>query len=123
MVQSHATKTKNKIYLVERRIQFHLATMTENPVLHPQCAACSDRPENSVVSSLPLGTLERSSYTNESFFLPNDSVRNLGENYFLEGSQAPPACRTDCMCVEQWWNGTDRGKLEYWEKNIIQRGW
>jgi hypothetical protein len=20
------------------------------------------------------------------------------------------------------WNGTDRGKLKYWEKNIIQRG-
>jgi len=23
----------------------------------------------------------------------------------------------------QWWNGTDRGKLKYWEKNIIQLGW
>jgi len=27
------------------------------------------------------------------------------------------------MSVEQWWNGTDRGNLKYWEKNIIQRGW
>jgi len=27
------------------------------------------------------------------------------------------------MGMEQWWNGTDWGKLEYWEKNIIQRGW
>ena len=27
------------------------------------------------------------------------------------------------MSVEQWWNGTDRGKLKYWEKNIIQCGW
>ena len=27
------------------------------------------------------------------------------------------------MSMAQWWNGTDRGKLEYWEKNIIQRGW
>ena len=27
------------------------------------------------------------------------------------------------MSEEQWWNGTDRGKLKYWEKNIIQRGW
>jgi len=27
------------------------------------------------------------------------------------------------MSMEQWWNDTDRGKLEYWEKNIIQRGW
>jgi hypothetical protein len=27
------------------------------------------------------------------------------------------------MSVEQWWNDTDRGKLKYWEKNIIQRGW
>jgi len=27
------------------------------------------------------------------------------------------------MSVEQWWNDTDRGKLKYWGKNIIQRGW
>jgi len=27
------------------------------------------------------------------------------------------------MDMEQWWNDTDRGKLKYWEKNIIQRGW
>jgi len=27
------------------------------------------------------------------------------------------------MSMERWWNGTDRGKLMYWEKNIIQRGW
>ena len=27
------------------------------------------------------------------------------------------------MSVEQWWNDTDRGKLKYWEKNIIQCGW
>jgi len=25
--------------------------------------------------------------------------------------------------MEEWWNDTDRGKLKYWEKNIIQRGW
>jgi len=25
--------------------------------------------------------------------------------------------------MEQWWNDTDRGKLKYWEKNIIQHGW
>jgi len=25
--------------------------------------------------------------------------------------------------VEQWWNDTDRGKLKFWEKNIIQCGW
>jgi len=24
--------------------------------------------------------------------------------------------------MEQWWNGNDRGKPKYWEKNIIQRG-
>ena len=22
------------------------------------------------------------------------------------------------MSVEQWWNGTDRGKLKYWEKKL-----
>ena len=27
------------------------------------------------------------------------------------------------MGMEEWWNGTDRGKLKYWEKNIIQHGW
>ena len=27
------------------------------------------------------------------------------------------------MCMEQWWNDTDRGKLKYWEKNILQCGW
>jgi len=27
------------------------------------------------------------------------------------------------MSMEQWWNDTDRGKLKYWKKNIIQRGW
>ena len=27
------------------------------------------------------------------------------------------------MSMERWWNDTDRGKLKYWEKNIIQCGW
>ena len=27
------------------------------------------------------------------------------------------------MSMEQWRNGTDRGKVKDWEKNIIQRGW
>ena len=26
------------------------------------------------------------------------------------------------MSMEQWWNDTDRGKLKYGEKNIIQCG-
>ena len=26
------------------------------------------------------------------------------------------------MSMEQWWNDTDRGKLKYWEKNIILVG-
>jgi len=25
--------------------------------------------------------------------------------------------------MEQWWNGTDRGNLKYWERNFIQCGW
>jgi hypothetical protein len=25
--------------------------------------------------------------------------------------------------MEQWWNDSDRGKLKYWEENIIQHGW
>ena len=24
------------------------------------------------------------------------------------------------MCMEHWWNDTDRGKLKYWERNVIQ---
>jgi hypothetical protein len=27
------------------------------------------------------------------------------------------------MIMEHWWNDTDRGKLKYWEKNIIQHHW
>ena len=27
------------------------------------------------------------------------------------------------MSMEQWWNDTGRGKLKYWENNIIQCGW
>jgi len=27
------------------------------------------------------------------------------------------------MSMEQWWNDTDRGKLKYWEKNIMHGGW
>ena len=27
------------------------------------------------------------------------------------------------MSMEQWWNDTDRGKLKYLEKRIVQRGW
>ena len=27
------------------------------------------------------------------------------------------------VCMEQWWIDADGGKLKYWEKNIIQRGW
>jgi hypothetical protein len=23
------------------------------------------------------------------------------------------------MCIEQWWNDTDSGKLKYWEKKSI----
>ena len=43
----------------------------------------------------------------------------------LDGSQASPACpsvKTDIklkMSMEHWWNGTDRGKLKYWERNFL----
>jgi hypothetical protein len=41
----------------------------------------------------------------------------LGEKYFR-------AWVVDSrMCVEQRWNDTDRGKLKYLEKNIIECGW
>ena len=47
----------------------------------------------------------------------------------LEGSEDSDFCPSSNInvetrtSVEQWWNGTDRGKLKCWEKNIIQRGW
>jgi hypothetical protein len=41
----------------------------------------------------------------------------LGEEHYT-------ACVVDeWMSMEQWWNDTDRGKLKYWERNIIQRVW
>jgi hypothetical protein len=27
------------------------------------------------------------------------------------------------MRMVQMWNGTERGKLKFWEKSIIKRGW
>ena len=27
------------------------------------------------------------------------------------------------MSMEQWWNDTDRGKLKFWDRKIIQGGW
>ena len=27
------------------------------------------------------------------------------------------------MGMERWWNGTDRGRRKYWERNIIYCGW
>jgi len=41
----------------------------------------------------------------------------LGEKHYT-------VCVVDgWMSMEQWWNDTDRGKLKYWKKNIIQYGW
>ena len=41
----------------------------------------------------------------------------LGEKYYA------PWVVDGWMCMEQWWNDTDKGNLKYWEENIIQRGW
>ena len=40
----------------------------------------------------------------------------LGEKHYTEWVV------DEWMSMEQWWDDTDRGKLKYWEKNIIQRG-
>jgi len=41
----------------------------------------------------------------------------LGEKYYT-------AWVVDAwISMEQWWDGTDRGKLKYWGKKITQRGW
>ena len=41
----------------------------------------------------------------------------LGEKHYTAGVV------DGWMSMEQWWNETYKGKLKYWEKNIIQRGW
>jgi len=43
----------------------------------------------------------------------------------LDGTEVSPAylsCKSSVktkMSTKDWWNGTDRGKLKYWERNII----
>ena len=43
----------------------------------------------------------------------------------FEGSLSSPACPSGKsriemqMSMEHWWNDTDRGRLKYWERNII----
>jgi len=55
-------------------------------------------------------------------------LSSIKQNIALfDGYCALTACSLDkgrCeTSMEQWWNDIDRGKLKYWEKNIIQRGW
>ena len=40
----------------------------------------------------------------------------------FEGSKAGNSNFKMKITMEHWWNDTYRGKLKYWEKNIIQRG-
>jgi len=37
----------------------------------------------------------------------------LGEKYYVAWVVG------EWMGMEHWWNDTDRGKLKYWERNII----
>jgi len=37
----------------------------------------------------------------------------LGENHYTV------RVGDELMSKEQWWNDTDRGKMKYWERNII----
>ena len=46
-----------------------------------------------------------------------------GETEVLGEKHYTASVVDEWMSMEQWWNDTDRGKLKYWEKNIIQRGW
>ena len=41
----------------------------------------------------------------------------LGEKYYTAW------VLDEWMSMQQWWNDTDRGKLNYWDRNIIQRRW
>ena len=41
------------------------------------------------------------------------NIEILGEKYYTTWVV------DEWMNMEQWWNDTDRGKLKYWEKNII----
>ena len=42
-----------------------------------------------------------------------------GETEVLGGKHYIAWVVGECMGMEHWWNGTDRGKLKYWERNII----
>ena len=46
-----------------------------------------------------------------------------GEIEVLGKKLYPASVVDELIHMEQWWNDTDRGKIKYWEKNIIQRGW
>jgi len=54
-----------------------------------------------------------------------DSDLQFRDHSVWEGSKVPPVCPSDKnsikmkMSMEHWWNDTDRGKLKYWERNII----
>ena len=94
MVQSHATKIINNIVLVERRIQFQLATMTVKIhfyIHNVQYAVTGPK--------IPLFHQYRSVlysvlYIQTKVPPPHSMLppRNLGEYYFLEGSQVSPVC-------------------------------
>jgi len=56
-------------------------------------------------------------------------MRNVYEQILtavLDGIRASPACPSSKssvkmkMSTEHWWNGTDRGKLKYWDINLSQ---
>ena len=45
-----------------------------------------------------------------------------GKPEVLEEKHSTAWVVDEWMSMEQWWNDTDRGKLKYWEKNIIKVG-
>ena len=42
-----------------------------------------------------------------------------GETEVLGGKHYIARVVGEWMGMEHWWNGTDRGKLKYWERNIM----
>ena len=46
----------------------------------------------------------------------------LGKTEVLSEKHYTARVVDEWMCMEHWWNETDRGKLKYWEKNIMQCG-
>ena len=69
-----------------------------------------------------LGEKHYTAWVGDEWVWSNGGMILAGENWST-GRKTLYSVGGRWMSMEQWWNDTDRGKLKYWEKNIMQRGW